>query len=65
MQYDTFPFRSLLTGLFEPSSGTAHVYGNDIRTQMDLIRQSLGVCPQFNVLFDRYSSKRGGLFSWH
>ena len=26
--------------------------GYDIRTEMDAIRQSVGVCPQHNVLFD-------------
>ena len=47
-----FVFRSLLTGLFEPTSGTAHIYGNSIRSSMDSIRQSLGICPQHNILFD-------------
>ena len=28
------------------------IYGHDIRSSMDLIRQSLGMCPQHNVLFD-------------
>lgn len=44
-------FRSILTGLFPPTSGYALIYGNDIRTDMDMIRQSLGMCPQHNVLF--------------
>ncbi len=43
---------SILTGLFPPSAGTAKVNGLDIRTDMDTIRQSIGVCPQHNVLFD-------------
>ena len=43
----------MLTGLFEPSSGTAQVYGKDIRTQMDQIRRSLGTCPQCNILMDK------------
>ena len=43
---------SILTGLFPPSAGTAKINGLDIRTEMDTIRQSLGVCPQHNVLFD-------------
>lgn len=46
-------YRSLLTGLFEPTSGTAHIYGNNIRSQMDLIRQNLGICPQHNILMDK------------
>ncbi|UYV63452.1 ABCA2 [Cordylochernes scorpioides] len=43
---------SLLTGLFPPTHGRAVIYGHDIRTEMDLIRQSMGMCPQHNVLFD-------------
>lgn len=43
---------SILTGLFPPTSGYAIIYGRDIRTEMDLIRQSMGMCPQHNVLFD-------------
>ena len=43
---------SILTGMFPPTSGTAKINGLDIKTEMDAIRQSLGVCPQHNVLFD-------------
>nr|XP_046261580.1 phospholipid-transporting ATPase ABCA1b [Scatophagus argus]XP_046261583.1 phospholipid-transporting ATPase ABCA1b [Scatophagus argus] len=42
---------SILTGLFPPTSGTAYILGKDIRTELSAIRQSLGVCPQHNVLF--------------
>lgn len=47
------PPRSILTGLFPPTSGSATIYGHDIRTEMDEIRKNLGMCPQHNVLFDR------------
>ncbi|EEC08268.1 hypothetical protein IscW_ISCW018772, partial [Ixodes scapularis] len=43
---------SILTGLFPPTSGYALIYGRDIRTEMDVIRQNMGMCPQHNVLFD-------------
>uniref|UniRef100_A0A3B4GMH8 P-type phospholipid transporter n=1 Tax=Pundamilia nyererei TaxID=303518 RepID=A0A3B4GMH8_9CICH len=43
---------SVLTGLFPPTSGTVYIKGMDIRHDMDLIRRTLGVCPQHNVLFD-------------
>ena len=43
---------SVLTGLFPPTSGTAIVNGYDIRKDIDLVRKSLGICPQYNVLFD-------------
>ncbi|KAJ7308105.1 hypothetical protein JRQ81_008613 [Phrynocephalus forsythii] len=44
---------SILTGLFPPTSGSATIYGHDIRTEMDEIRKNLGMCPQHNVLFDK------------
>lgn len=46
---------SVLSGLFPPTSGTAIINGHDIRTDIDLIRRSLGICPQHNVLFDGLS----------
>ncbi|XP_078506456.1 retinal-specific phospholipid-transporting ATPase ABCA4 [Lissotriton helveticus] len=42
---------SIITGLYPPTSGTVFVRGRDIQTHMDTIRQSLGMCPQHNVLF--------------
>ncbi|XP_028288502.1 retinal-specific phospholipid-transporting ATPase ABCA4a [Parambassis ranga] len=42
---------SILTGMFPPTSGTATIYGKDIRTDMDTIRLSLGMCPQHNIVF--------------
>ncbi|TSK45874.1 ATP-binding cassette sub-family A member 1 [Bagarius yarrelli] len=42
---------SILTGLFPPTSGTAYIMGKDIQSELSAIRQSLGVCPQHNVLF--------------
>ena len=59
---------SILTGLYSPTSGTAIIGGMDIRKDIDLIRKSLGMCPQYNVLFDQltveehlwfYSSLKG------
>ncbi|XP_018099248.1 phospholipid-transporting ATPase ABCA1 isoform X2 [Xenopus laevis] len=43
---------SILTGLFPPTTGTAYIMKKDIRTELNSIRQNLGVCPQHNVLFD-------------
>lgn len=43
-----------MTGLFPPTSGYATIYGHDIRTDMDIIRKGLGMCPQHNVLFDKW-----------
>uniref|UniRef100_A0A8C3J269 ATP binding cassette subfamily A member 13 n=1 Tax=Calidris pygmaea TaxID=425635 RepID=A0A8C3J269_9CHAR len=43
---------SLLTGQYPPSSGTIIVNGKDIRTDLAAIRTELGVCPQYDVLFN-------------
>lgn len=43
---------SMLTGMIPPSAGTAYIDGKDIRYAMDDARNSLGLCPQHNILFD-------------
>uniref|UniRef100_W4VRK6 Putative lipid exporter abca1 n=1 Tax=Corethrella appendiculata TaxID=1370023 RepID=W4VRK6_9DIPT len=59
---------SMLTGMYPPTSGTAVMNGYDIRTNIDGVRESLGLCPQHNILFDEltvtehiefYSSLKG------
>ncbi|KAG8511044.1 Retinal-specific phospholipid-transporting ATPase ABCA4, partial [Galemys pyrenaicus] len=47
----TTTFRSILTGLLPPTSGTVLIRGKDVETSLDAIRQSLGMCPQHNILF--------------
>ena len=42
---------NMLTGMFTPTDGTASVNGYDIRTDIFGVRKSLGLCPQFNILF--------------
>jgi ATP-binding cassette subfamily A (ABC1) protein 3 len=43
----------MITGMFPPSMGTAVVNGYDIRTSIQNVRDSMGLCLQHNVLFDR------------
>jgi ATP-binding cassette, subfamily A (ABC1), member 3 len=43
---------SMLTGIYQPTSGTAYIDEQDIRTNMDGVRNSMGLCTQHNVLFD-------------
>ena len=38
------------------------MYGQDIRTNMDDIRHSLGLCPQHNILFDLLTVREHLLF---
>jgi ATP-binding cassette, subfamily A (ABC1), member 3 len=42
---------SMLTGLISPTSGDAIIEGKRVSTDMGFIRQSLGVCPQHDILF--------------
>ncbi|XP_002135015.3 ATP-binding cassette sub-family A member 3 [Drosophila pseudoobscura] len=42
----------MLTGIIQPSDGTAFLNGYDIRHQLASARRSLGICPQQNILFN-------------
>lgn len=47
----------IMSGLIQPSYGTATIYGKDVCTDGDLyqIQHMLGVCPQQDVLYDDLS----------
>ncbi|KAL4593276.1 ATP-binding cassette sub-family A member 3 [Arapaima gigas] len=53
---------SMLTGLFPPTSGCAFINGYDICQDMALVRRSLGLCPQHDVLFDNLTVEEHLLF---
>ena len=42
----------MLTGLLNPTSGSASVFGIDIFEDIGNVREFLGVCPQHDILFD-------------
>ena len=42
----------MLTGLLNPTSGEAEVFGLNIFEDINRVRDFLGVCPQHNILFD-------------
>lgn len=48
---------SMLLNMIEPSSGTAIINGFDIRRHGDMARNSIGFCPQNNILFDELTIK--------
>ncbi|EPS74541.1 hypothetical protein M569_00214, partial [Genlisea aurea] len=48
---------SMLIGFVYPTSGDALIFGHNILTDMDEIRQSLGVCPQHDILFPELTVK--------
>ncbi|KAK8788092.1 hypothetical protein V5799_022135, partial [Amblyomma americanum] len=43
---------NMITGLFPPTRGRVHINSYDILTQTKKARESFGLCPQHNVLFD-------------
>ncbi|KAK2858624.1 hypothetical protein Q5P01_003244 [Channa striata] len=53
---------SILIGMLPPTSGTATIYGKDLRTDMDIIRLSLGMCPQHNIIFQHMTVAEHILF---
>ena len=42
----------IMSGLHTPTSGAAYVNGLDVTTSTNEVRQSLGVCPQHDLLFE-------------
>ncbi|KAI9086421.1 hypothetical protein K1719_031505 [Acacia pycnantha] len=55
-------FISMMIGLTKPTSGAAFVQGMDIRTQMDEIYTSMGVCPQHDLLWETLTGREHLLF---
>lgn len=53
---------SMLTGMMEPTSGSATINGINIRTNMEMARNSMGFCPQHNILFDELTVREHILF---
>ena len=50
---------SILTGMITPTNyATATVSGMDISTEMDKIRSTIGLCPQFDVLFNDLTARQ-------
>lgn len=41
----------MLTGMLSPTSGYAKVAGYDVRSQMSLVREKIGICLQHDCLF--------------
>ena len=49
--YNDFFFKTN-PGFLEPTAGNAMVGGYDIRRNLTKVRESLGLCPQHDILFD-------------
>lgn len=42
----------MMTGMLGSTSGDCYIYGYSINDSIDIIRKNLGLCQQFDVLFD-------------
>lgn len=42
----------VLTGVLNPTSGSAEICDYSIIDEMESIRKIMGVCPQFDILWD-------------
>jgi ABC-type multidrug transport system ATPase subunit len=52
----------ILTGLVTPTSGWAMVAGYDVTTDLPNVQRRIGVCPQFDVLWDTLTVEEHLLF---
>jgi ATP-binding cassette subfamily A (ABC1) protein 3 len=48
--------------MLRPTSGTAIINGNDLRTVFNKSRGSLGLCPQHNILFNELTVREHIIF---
>lgn len=53
---------SILTGVYDASSGAARLAGLDIATDMDKIFYRIGICPQHDILWDDLTCLEHALF---
>lgn len=47
---------SILTGILAADGGDARIYGHSVRDDMDAIRRLIGLCPQFDILWDELTA---------
>lgn len=48
-------FFSILTGIYEPTSGNAWVSGESILNNINKVQEKIGYCPQFDILWNELS----------
>jgi ABC-type multidrug transport system ATPase subunit len=48
---------SMLTGLLNPSGGSAYISGYDVVYDMEKIHKIIGYCPQFNILWEELTGR--------
>ena len=55
-------FFSILTGIYEPTSGNAYIKGNSILNEIERTHEYIGYCPQFDLLWEDLSVENTLLF---
>ena len=53
---------SMLTGMYRPSAGNAWVAGFAIKDQLEVVQLQIGVCPQFDLLWNDLTVEEHLLF---
>ena len=53
---------SQLIGMFPSTKGNAWIGGFDIRNNLDIVQLQIGVCPQFDILWDNLTVEEHLLF---
>lgn len=53
---------SMLTGMYRPSAGNAWVAGFSIKDQLEVVQLQIGVCPQFDLLWNDLTVEEHLLF---
>lgn len=49
---------SIMCGLYPPTSGSVLINGHNVSTDMDNARESLGLCPQFDVIWKKLTVRK-------
>ena len=52
----------MLSGMVKPSSGTARVFGHDIRTDFSSASKFIGPCPQHSILYNSLTPREHLMF---
>lgn len=49
---------SIMCGMYPPSAGTVLINGHNVSTNMNDARESLGLCPQFDIIWKNLSVRK-------
>ena len=49
---------NIMCGMYPPSAGSVLINGHNVSTNMESARESLGLCPQFDVIWKKLTARR-------